>query len=159
VYLPPEVFRTVVASTPLVAIDLVVEDRSGRVLLGRRNNRPAQGYWFVPGGRIQKNEMLDAAFVRLTSVELGAQAERAEARLLGVYEHLYTDSVFGDTPDTHYVVLAYHLPRSLSLDSLPAAQHNDYRWWGRQEMALSEQVHANSRAYLSELPPLAAAEE
>ena len=70
-HLPAEVFGEVIRNTPLVAIDLVVRDQSGRALLGKRLNRPAQGYWFAPGGRIRKNETLDAAFLRLTAAELG----------------------------------------------------------------------------------------
>ena len=81
-WLTGDTFRTVVASTPLVSIDLVVQDAEGAVLLGQRLNRPAQGFWFVPGGRIMKNETLDAAFRRLTADELGRPFEGCEARLL-----------------------------------------------------------------------------
>jgi len=154
-WLTDETFRTVVASTPLVSIDLVVQNAEGAILLGQRLNRPAQGFWFVPGGRIQKNETLDAAFRRLTLGELGHTFERCQARLLDVYEHFYADSVFGeagDNPDTHYVVLGYHLvlPASVAL-APPAEQHDRYRWWSIAETQASTEVHANSRAYLPAL--------
>lgn len=107
-WLPAETFRTVVASTPLVSIDLIVEDPEGRILLGRRHNRPAQGCWFVPGGRIQKEEPLDAAFRRLTQDVLGRVFERSQASFQGVCSStLYGD--FGEAPSTHYVVLVYRL--------------------------------------------------
>ncbi|WP_312481519.1 GDP-mannose mannosyl hydrolase [Stutzerimonas nitrititolerans] len=154
-WLNDDTFRVVVASTPLVSIDLVVQNELGELLLGRRLNRPAQGYWFVPGGRIQKNETLDGAFRRLTSGELGSAFDRASARLLGVYEHFYTDSVFGtaeDGIDTHYVVLAYHLllPIGHAL-MLSSEQHSACRWWSLNEVEASSEVHANTRAYLPEL--------
>lgn len=154
-WLSPETFRTVVDSTPLVSIDLVVQDSHDDILLGQRLNRPAQGFWFVPGGRILKNETLDAAFVRLTEAELGHAFERTQARLLGVYEHFYTDSVFGEeghNPQTHYVVLGYHLrlPADLQLTP-PHSQHGQYRWWPVPAMNDSAQVHENSRAYLPAL--------
>ena len=148
-HLPVDVFKNVVASTPLVSIDLVVENGRGEILLGLRNNRPAQGYWFVPGGRVLKNECLDDAFVRLAREELGVGMSRASSSFLGVYEHLYDDSVFGDMPDTHYVVLAYHLRLDLDLGTLPSVQHRDYRWWPQTAMVASDRVHLNSRAYLS----------
>ena len=151
VYLQSDVFETVVASTPLVSIDLVVENDRGEILLGLRNNRPAQGYWFVPGGRVMKNESLDVAFTRLIHNELDIEWQRCAANFLGVYEHLYDDSVFGDQPDTHYVVLAYHLRHDLDLNGLPSSQHNDYRWWSPTDMVDSDRVHLNSRAYLSAL--------
>jgi len=155
VHLPADVFQTVVASTPLVSIDLAVENGCGEILLGLRNNRPAQGCWFVPGGRILKGESLDIAFTRLARDELGVEASRASTCFLGVYEHFYNDSVFGETPDTHYVVLAYHFRQDIDLSSLPSAQHLDYRWWPQAEMAASDRVHSNSRAYLLALEEIA----
>ena len=150
-----EKFRSIVACTPLISIDLVIQNRRGDVLLGVRLNRPAQGAWFVPGGRILKNETMDKAFNRLTLEELGVSVERSEARLLGVYEHFYSDSVFaatGEGPDTHYIVLAYQLVWTDS-EKLqpPRTQHDSYRWWSLIEMQSSEQVHANTLAYLAAL--------
>lgn len=60
--LPIEKFLQTVDATPLVAIDLIVPNQNGGYLLGHRVNKPAQGFWFVPGGRIRKNERLDDAF-------------------------------------------------------------------------------------------------
>jgi colanic acid biosynthesis protein WcaH len=73
-------FKTVIDSTPLISIDLVVRDGEGRVLLGQRLNRPAQGFWFVPGGRILKSESLSSAFRRLTLDELGIEIDIADDR-------------------------------------------------------------------------------
>ena len=147
-FLPDDTFRTVIAATPLVSIDLVVRNAAGEVLLGRRCNRPAKDFWFVPGGRVRKNEPLDAAFFRLCQAELGVVFRRDQAHFLGVYQHFYHDSVFGDVPDTHYVVLAYQL----SLDegacqALPQEQHNAYRWWAVADMLASADVHDYTRDY------------
>lgn len=53
-WLDATTFETVIVYTPLVSIDLLVKNRKGEYLFGLRKNRPAQGYWFVPGGRLQK---------------------------------------------------------------------------------------------------------
>lgn len=157
-FLDTDTFRTVVASTPLVSIDLLVSNHLGDILLGQRLNRPAQGTWFVPGGRIYKNESLDQAFKRITESELGTIFVRNSARLLGVYEHFYQDSVFGqdgNAPSTHYVVLAHQIELK-SGDSLtpPDGQHTLYRWWCPEDMAKSDQVHLNSKAYLDSHPSI-----
>ena len=154
-WLNNELFRSVIASTPLISIDLVVQNPLGECLLGQRLNRPAKGDWFVPGGRILKNETLDKAFSRLTLDELGKTCQRYEARLLGVYEHFYADSVFAaadEGPDTHYVVLAYQIVLAKG-DELqpPRTQHNAYRWWSLDHMQTCEHVHNNTRAYLDAL--------
>jgi GDP-mannose mannosyl hydrolase len=88
-------FLDIIDATPLVSIDLIVEDSQGRFLLGKRLNRPAQGYWFVPGGRIRKNETLADAMARISSTELGAALDINKARLLGAYDHIYDDNFHG----------------------------------------------------------------
>lgn len=151
-FLPTETFKTVVASTPLVSIDLLVRNAAGELLLGERLNRPAQGSWFAPGGRILKNESLDAAFERLTQDELGQTFKREQGKLLGVYEHFYDDSVFGDAPDTHYVVIAYALDLSAEQTvQPPSVQHGRYRWWPLEAMRDETRIHSNTRDYLQAL--------
>lgn len=146
-FLDKETFRTVVRSAPLVSIDLVVINSQGQVLLGQRTNRPAQGFWFVPGGRILKNEVMAAAFLRLSKAELGFASELGDAEFLGVYEHFYTDNFSGTDFSTHYVVLGYRLVHDLDLNSLPDAQHHSYRWFDVAELLDSVQVHDNTKAY------------
>ena len=145
--LPIETFKTIVASTPLVSIDLVVRNSEGEVLLGQRLNRPAQGYWFVPGGRILKGETFDDAFERLTEVELGVEIPLARANFLGAYQHFYEDNFSGDDFSTHYVVLGYELILDVPLDSLPRLQHGHYRWWHVAELMMSDEVHRHTKWY------------
>lgn len=147
--LPTKTFLQVIDATPLVAIDLIVGDDAGGYLLGQRTNRPAQHFWFVPGGRIRKNERLDDAFQRIVEMELGiAGVTRESATLLGVYEHLYEDN-FSGTPDisTHYVVLGYRLPHPANLLSLPDEQHDAYRWMHSGDILADATVHPNTQAY------------
>lgn len=153
--LSAEYFRPVVTQAPLVSIVLLIEDSPGQVLLGRRVNPPAQGYWFVPGGRIRKNESLDEAFRHLTISELGVAFERGQAGFLGVDEHFYRDSVYGENgpaPDTHYVVLCYHqtLPVGRMLGPL-LGQHDRYRWWRTAKIENWADVHYYTGAYLQAL--------
>lgn len=44
------------------------------LLLGLRNNRPAQRWCFTPRGRIRKNEPLEQAVIRVALDELGMPA-------------------------------------------------------------------------------------
>ena len=145
-YLAIDTFKAVVANTPLISIDLVVQNDDGEVLLGRRLNRPAQGFWFVPGGRVHKDETLDEAFVRLTAAELGQTLRRDQANFLGVYEHFYPDNFCGTNFSTHYVVLAYTL-QIPELENLPAEQHSAYRWFSPDVLLSNELVHENTKAY------------
>jgi colanic acid biosynthesis protein WcaH len=146
-FLTPEDFATVVRSTPLISIDLVVENAEGEFLLGKRNNRPAQGYWFVPGGRVQKDETLSDAFSRLTEAELGLRLPMSAGQFYGVWQHFYDDNFSGTDFSTHYVVLGFRLKLDVKALPLPTAQHNDYRWLTQDALLAAENVHDNSRAY------------
>ena len=147
-HLPTNQFHSIVALTPLVSIDLIVGNSQGEILLGKRNNRPAQGSWFVPGGRVLKNERLDDAFKRLTQEELGLAVTRDKAIFQGIHEHLYEDSVFGETPDTHYVVLVYRIEVNPEDLQLPNEQHSEYSWWTAEDIIKDSSVHENTKAYI-----------
>lgn len=147
-------FLNVVGATPLVSIDLVIVRGGVEVLLGLRTNRPAQGRWFVPGGRIVKNERLQQALVRIAEDELGLgkvlETGVLKSTLLGVFEHFYADSFAGnDEVSTHYVVLAHVMCVDADF-MLPKhdAQHAALRWWPLTDALTSDQVHRFTKDYL-----------
>jgi len=147
-------FLSVVRLTPLVSIDLIVTRPDGAALVGRRVNRPAQGTWFVPGGRIRKDETLDDAFRRIVTDELGPEPGvsplRRDAGFLGVYEHFYPDNFAGtEGIGTHYVVLAYRATVADTAQPGQAAQHSAYRWMSPAELLADPAVHDNTRAYFA----------
>lgn len=158
-------FLEVVKNTPLVSIDLIICDPSSAVLLGHRVNRPARHTWFVPGGKILKDETLGQAFQRLVREELGLDVQISispggspvllgppssirEISFQGVYEHLYPDNfAAAEGISTHYVVLAYRINLSQPLVDLPNDQHSEYKWWHVPDLLKAENVHENSKAY------------
>ena len=151
-WLPDETFKNVIQHTPLISIDLIVRNEQGEVLLGKRVNAPAKGYWFVPGGRVRKNETLDDAFVRLVREELGIESgiTRADAKFLGVFEHFYDNCVFGDDVSTHYIVLGYELIyQDLKNISKNKDQHENYDVFNISRLKLMENVHQYSKNYFT----------
>jgi colanic acid biosynthesis protein WcaH len=160
--LSPDRFRAAIDKLPLVSIDLLVRDPQGRYLLGLRTNPPASEKWFVPGGRIRKNERLHQALGRLANEELGMTIAPKHWYFNGVYEHFYDINFAGETGmSTHYVVLAYQLslaldrtasPSDLSL-SFPSAQHRDYRWSHPTEVMADTNVHPYTKSYFTEQHP------
>ncbi|QLE86084.1 GDP-mannose mannosyl hydrolase [Shewanella sp. Scap07] len=150
-YLDEQTFKMIIDSTPLVSIDLLIKNSEGKYLLGYRNNRPAKGFWFVPGGRILKDESIDSAFTRLCKNELMIDIDMQQAHLIGVFDHFYDDCVFGKGVSTHYVVLGYQLDINLDIGALPKEQHNRYAWFSKQAMLNREDVHMHSKWYLEPL--------
>ena len=145
-------FLQLVRTGPLVSIDLIVRDDANRVLLGLRINQPVRGFWFTPGGRIQKGELLDDAFARITQTELGVTLPRADGRLVGVFEHLHDHNFAGvQGVGTHYIVLAYELRVAHLLGALPETQHEAYRWFWPLELREDPGVHPYVKAYFGEV--------
>lgn len=152
-FLEQSTFETVINSTPLVSIDLVVLNECNEALLGQRLNRPAENFWFVPGGRILKNESLANAFERLTFNELGVEFELSTAELLGPYDHFYDDCVFSDKIKTHYVAIAYVLRLTKQkLNALPLnEQHSAFKWFSFDDLLQSPAVHKHTKWYFEAL--------
>lgn len=160
-FLEHDTFNMVVKSTPLISIDLIVRNDQEEILLGLRKNKPAEGFWFVPGGRVCKNESIGNAFKRLTFAELGIEIPISSARYLGLYEHFYEDSIFTDDlvenpVSTHYVVNAFEvvLSETKGLDKnsfkvLPKDQHDEYCWFTEDQLLKDERVHLHSKWYLN----------
>lgn len=147
-----EVFLGVVDAAPLVAMDLVVVRGGTEILLGLRNNRPAQGFWFVPGGRIRKNEPMQAALARVAQDELGLAHDALPHPPvhMGAFEHFYADCFAGDVGvSTHYVVMGnlVQLPAGTELAAADA-QHSALRWWPLEEAQASSQVHRFTKDYV-----------
>lgn len=145
-------YIAVVKNTPLVSIDLVVVDEDAHILVGKRTNEPARGSWFVPGGRVVKDETLDEAFVRIATDELGpGNWSRSSARPLGVFEHFYDTNFSGSNGlGTHYVVITYAIEAGhLRLDQIPLDQHSAVEWvtsggvtWDGRTVALHDYTEA-----------------
>ncbi len=152
--LPKEDFINIVKNTPLISIDLIIENGEGEILLGWRNNSPAKGYWFVPGGRIKKDENFRDAFKRILRVETGLDMELEDATFLGLYEHLYPYENFTGEPGfgTHYIPVAYRIKLDKELESLPLDQHQEYWWASLDDILEDANVHVNTRNYFNGYP-------
>ncbi len=151
-FIPDEEFKQIVKNTPLVNIDFVIENLDGNFLLGYRTNKPAKGSWFVPGGRIRKEETIEAAFRRISKDELNLKLDITKSEFLGVYEHFYCDNTFDESGfGTHYIVLAYKIGVDISIINFPKTQHNYFKWFSKEEVLSCFFVHENAKAYFNDL--------
>ena len=138
-----QIFKTVVDSTPLVSIDILLK-KDNKVLLGRRVNKPAQGYFFSIGGRINKNETIDNAMARVALNEINIDL-KSTPEFIGVFEHFYDDSMY-ENVSTHYVNLAYEYEVE-EIPNLPTEQHSEYQWFSIDKLLESKQVHKYTKDY------------
>lgn len=71
---------------PIPCVDLIL-CVDGKVLLCKRLNYPAQGEWWIPGGRVLKGEKLEDAVLRKGYEELGAEV--TIVRQVGAYGNIF----------------------------------------------------------------------
>ncbi|HLO57442.1 MAG TPA: GDP-mannose mannosyl hydrolase [Bacteroidales bacterium] len=148
-FLSREDFTGVIRNSPLIAIDLIVKNSRGEVLLGFRNNSPARNTWFVPGGRIRKNETIEKAFQRITGDELGQVLQLTDSQFYGIFEHFYPGENTFDEPglDTHYINLAYEIRNFDETNLNLRHQHTGFRWMTVEQVLTDRGVHQNARLY------------
>jgi len=146
-HLDDEKFLEIIDLAPLVSIDLIVYNDKNKVLLGKRANRPAKDYWFVPGGRIRKNEKIEDAVKRISRSELGIELSIEQGKLLGGFNHIYPDNYFNiKGVNTHYVVLAYQFKINTS-KILKDTQLSEMRWWEVDKIVSDPNVHEHTKDY------------
>lgn len=160
-WLSEDVFSIACLALPLVSIDLMItrpSDQGRELLLGLRYNRPAQGWWFTPGGRIRKNEAFGDALRRVAQKEIGLNLDWLNrAQLLGVWDHFYPDSAFDPGISTHYVNLphALHLTVDEAQELRPPSgqgqQHQAWMWIAVEQACIDERVHEYVRMVLPRL--------
>ena len=109
-----EQWKLFVNDCPIYAIDIILFNNEKGIIVGQRINNPAKDKYFVPGGRIYKNETRKNAFKRICNDEIGINLELENTSLIGIYEHFYQNSRWDkEDINTHYIVEA----RFLKIDS------------------------------------------
>lgn len=110
---------------PILCVDIIVVWRK-KFLLLKRKNKPAQGLWWFPGGRVNKLETLEDAVKRKSKEEMGIDVKIDKS--LGTETTIYPDGPFDDRTHTVNVVFLVRpllKNHSVKLDD----QSEDYQWF------------------------------
>lgn len=108
---------------PLICCDLLIWSK-GKYLLMRRNNEPAKGSLWFPGGRMRKGETPEETCIRVASEEAGLN-DCVVRKFLGVY-----NTIFPSGPEkipVHSVNLTYFVHSHSDIVTLDS-QHSEYMW-------------------------------
>ncbi|MXR50436.1 NUDIX domain-containing protein [Halovenus sp. WSH3] len=145
-WVPDEAWETIVRNVPIVSVDLIVRTESG-IVLGKRQNEPAKGEWFIPGGRVLKNETRTEAVHRIAKHELGVEVDVIES--LGAFEHIYDTAEIEGVESKHYLANGYVVdPKTEQFQ--PDDQHADFQVF----TSPPESLHPNVTAYIEEASSL-----
>ncbi len=119
-----ELYRQILEFMPIPCVDIAVV-ANGAVLLVLRDDAPAQGEWWLPGGRILKGEMMRDTAIRKARQEVGIECN------VGPIIHT-AETIFPDGPggipihsiNACFFMFPAHPDFKITLD--PHAR--DYRW-------------------------------
>lgn len=73
--LPEELFFYISRVTPMVNVDLLIKDESGRTLLSWRNDQYAGQGWHLPGGVVRFRETLETRIKKVAETEIGTSVD------------------------------------------------------------------------------------
>ena len=125
-HIPRVLYDTITACMPIASVEALIL-RNGALLFLRRNNHPANGEWWFPGGRIRKGESLEQALRREVKEETGL--EISACKLIKVYSRVF--------PERHDIAIAYLCKckkGSIKLDD----EHSEYRFFKTAPAGLHE---------------------
>jgi len=104
---------------PQLAVSAVIF-RDGKVLLVRRARSPGQGFYSLPGGRVEFGESLHTALTREVDEETGLKIDIVG--LAGWREVLPSASGGG-----HYVIMSF-AARWAGQEPVLNDEHDDFKW-------------------------------
>jgi colanic acid biosynthesis protein WcaH len=150
-HIPYEQFCPLIKATQLVSVDILF-NIDGKYLLGKRRNKPAQDMYFVPGGKVRNNETIKEGLHRIIQSEIGLTDY--SRKLIGAYEHIYADNVFGTDNGTHYIVFAFSITSNQLIDEQSIlSQHTNYIWSTPIEIINDTCVHEYTKYYFQSDAP------
>ena len=139
--IPEQDYKKIVEQIPIVCIDAVIMNQKGQYLLIRRKNEPLLGEYWVPGGRLLKNESLHDAVLRKVSQELGIESRIIMP--LGVYEDFFDKSPLNPESGLHTISIVFLL-MAVSDDVRLDDQSDDWGWFDQLPERLKKMTSFNS---------------
>ena len=107
---------------PIVGVGAIIRHQD-RLVLIRRDQEPARGYWTFPGGAVELGESLEDAVRREVLEETGLYVELGD--VAAVIDHVVRDEV--GAVRYHFVIVDYHA-RPVGGTLQPGSDVSDASW-------------------------------
>lgn len=119
-FIPADTYAQILECLPILCVDVLIFHK-GKYLLLLRDNEPAKGTYWFPGGRIYKNEVIQDAAVRKAKEETALNV--SFIKIVSVEETIFMKKEEMKT-DVHTVNICCHVEATsidnLSIDKLHA---------------------------------------
>jgi len=115
--IPLTLYELITDSIPIPSVEAIIS-KGNSLLFLRRQNSPAKGQWWFPGGRIRKGETLEGALYREVKEETGLEVIKSE--LVNVYSIMFNGR--------HDISIAY-LCKCKGFKIILNNEHSEYRYF------------------------------
>ena len=105
VMISAEFYKKIIEAMPILCVDIVIRDASGKFLLVRRKNEPLKNKWWVVGGRVHKGESLRQAAARKVESETCLRVKNLQ--VVGYYEGLFAEPQLHINGDIHTISVVF----------------------------------------------------
>ena len=109
-------YKKIIHALPILCVDLVIKNSKGEYLLHLRDNEPLKNEWWVPGGRVHKEEEIYSAASRKCKEELGLIITNWLA--VGVYQDQYDRNSFDTATIFHGVSIVLSATKDVNEDEI-----------------------------------------
>jgi len=124
--IPSETYKIIQENVPIVCIDGIVKNDFGEYLLVKRLNEPLKDEYWIPGGRLLKNESLEQAIIRKMQEELGITVEIVG--LIGFFEDFYPEAQVNVRYGLHVISFVFLLSSKNTKDIILDNQSSNFIW-------------------------------
>jgi colanic acid biosynthesis protein WcaH len=125
--LPSELYGSAIDNLIISCVDIFVYDPIyQKYLVVLRNNRPAQGCWFIPGGRQNKGEGFFECARRKCAEELGLAITCIAT--VSTYGTIFPDSEYNTQTHSNNRVILAIAPGAAEAGVQVDGNHGGYRW-------------------------------
>ncbi len=136
-YIPEKQYNEILKLIPILCVDLLIV-YDNKCLLLKRDNEPAKGQFWFPGGRINKLETIKVASVRKAKEETNLDCEFV--KIISTEETIFHKNKDMLT-DIHTINICCQLiPKNikdLKIDNL----HTDFKWINKQNNLFHDAVN------------------
>ena len=137
--IPQEVYENILEYSIIGAVDAIILHK-GKVLLGKRTQKPVKGEWWIPGGRQKKGELPEETVRRKVKEEVGLDVK--VEKFVGVYDVIFNETASPNVKTgVHYIARAY-IVTLINSDEIPKLDEtqSEYRWIDHIEEELHDYV-------------------
>ena len=129
-WIPDKIYKEFLKNMPVCTVDvLLFDEKNEKILLFKRKNKPAKGYYYSLGGRLWKNKDFDEMAKIQIKKEIGIKINKK--KLFGgmVMSEKFKDSIFsGVSTHTINIFFGYNLSKEEEKRIILDGQHEKGGW-------------------------------